>query len=188
MPSRITDEEHTQKKQSANRALTTHFPVGLLNCWHSKIHEILLPIQLHAMLVLRRTICYNKNSLKSAGLSSLRRLQQRSVDPTAIVYGIIGLNISVYGVWQYAQSDSKLLRFMYNNFTTSTSHVLKNGKFHTVITSVFSHNDGWHIAANMISLYFFGLETAMILGASRFLALYMCGGTISSIAYILWPF
>lgn len=105
-----------------------------------------------------------------------------------ILYMIIGLNVTVYGFWQYADRDRKLRIFMNQNFTLSSHGVLKRFEIHTLMTSVFSHKDGWHLASNMITLYFFSQQSLNMLGASRFAFLYFGGGLVSSLCMVLWPY
>ncbi len=40
-----------------------------------------------------------------------------------------------------------------------------------------------HLAMNMITLYFFGMEAALLLGARYFLNLYILGGSLSGVCW-----
>jgi membrane associated rhomboid family serine protease len=75
---------------------------------------------------------------------------------------------------------------MVENFTVSAAGVLGHGRVHTLLTSVFSHSTPMHLGANMFTLYFFGSTAIGILGAQRFLALYLTGGLVSSVGHVLW--
>ena len=44
---------------------------------------------------------------------------------------------------------------------------LRQGRFHTLLTSCFSHQAGGHLAANMFTLYFFGGSLANAVGGAR---------------------
>jgi len=55
----------------------------------------------------------------------------------------------------------------------------------TIITSMFTHYNFTHILFNMWALYFFGSAILRILGVQRFWLLYMIGGIIGSLAYVL---
>ena len=57
------------------------------------------------------------------------------------LYAIIGINCGVFGMWQFAQ-DRQSLKFMYQNFTISPFGFFREWRFHTAITSYFSHRDG----------------------------------------------
>jgi membrane associated rhomboid family serine protease len=105
-----------------------------------------------------------------------------------VLYMIIGLNVSVYGIWQYAEKDRKLKQFMLQNFMLSSYGVLQQFRIHTLITSVFSHRDGWHLLSNMVTLYFFSQQSLSILGVSRYAFLYFGGGLVSSVCMVVWPY
>jgi membrane associated rhomboid family serine protease len=65
--------------------------------------------------------------------------------------------------------------------------VLLEGRVHTIITSVFSHYDWLHLGANAATLLLFGPEALALLGARRFLSLYLSGGVVSSCCQVAWP-
>ena len=54
-----------------------------------------------------------------------------------------------------------------------------------LVTSMFTHIEVWHLAANMIALWFLGPQLEMAVGRLRFLALYLISGLVGS-AMILW--
>lgn len=105
-----------------------------------------------------------------------------------VLYMIIGSNVAVYCIWQYAEQNRKLKQFMIQNFMLSSYGVLQQFRIHTLITSVFSHRDGWHILSNMVTLYFFSQQSLGILGVSRYVFLYFGGGLVSSICMVIWPY
>lgn len=105
---------------------------------------------------------------------------------TGVLYGIIGVNVAVFVAWNSA-SGYREREFMVRNFTMSKHGVLKEGRVHTLLTHMFSHKDMWHLASNMISLYFFGAEALVFLGSARFLVLYMGGGIVSAGASFFAP-
>ena len=98
----------------------------------------------------------------------------------------MGTNFAVYAGWQMATTWSEK-QFMANNFLMSRHGVFREGKVHTLVTHFFSHRDLYHLGANMFSLYFFGSEALLALGARRFLALYMGGGLTSAAATLFAP-
>ncbi|MBA7699844.1 hypothetical protein ES703_108547 [subsurface metagenome] len=55
----------------------------------------------------------------------------------------------------------------------------------TLVTNLFIHGSMWHIAANMLTLYFFGRYLSMMIGDTRFLTVYFLGGIIGNFFYIL---
>ncbi|MGA3094133.1 MAG: rhomboid family intramembrane serine protease [Dehalococcoidales bacterium] len=54
-----------------------------------------------------------------------------------------------------------------------------------IITSMFTHQEFLHILFNMWTLYFFGSAILQILGTRKFWIIYMVGGIMGSIFYIL---
>ena len=55
----------------------------------------------------------------------------------------------------------------------------------TLVTNLFIHGGLWHIAANMLTLFFFGRYLCMMVGDARFLTLYFLGGIAGNFLYIL---
>ena len=55
----------------------------------------------------------------------------------------------------------------------------------TIITSMFTHADIWHILANMVTLYFFGRFLSALIGARNLLTIYFFGGIAGGIFYLL---
>ncbi len=53
----------------------------------------------------------------------------------------------------------------------------------TIFTSLFIHGGLWHIAFNMISLYFVGSLIIKLLGEKSFLMVYFAGGILGNIFY-----
>jgi len=96
---------------------------------------------------------------------------------------IIGCNVVVWVLWQ----NVRLRKFLNDNFTISTRGILKEGRLHTIFTCLFSHKDLMHLIANMVTLWFFGTEAVMLLGAQRFLNLFMFGGVSASVCQVMWP-
>ena len=54
----------------------------------------------------------------------------------------------------------------------------------TIFTSLFIHGGLWHIAFNMISLYFVGNLIIKLLGERSFLKVYFAGGILGNIFYL----
>jgi len=58
----------------------------------------------------------------------------------------------------------------------------------TIVTNMFIHSpfpDIGHILANMITLYFFGSVLARLLGERYFLLIYLCGGLVGNLLYMV---
>lgn len=111
----------------------------------------------------------------------------RNVSNKQVIYGIIGLNVGVFGAWTLADINPYLKKIMNNNFLLSYNGFWHNGRVHTLITAVFSHKSLIHLAENMFTLYFFGSSAIAVLGARQFLGLYFGGGIFSSLCAVTWP-
>jgi len=55
----------------------------------------------------------------------------------------------------------------------------------TLITSVFTHVEFWHILANMLTFFFFSRLLIRLLGTRNLLLVYFCGGIVASIFFLL---
>ena len=53
-----------------------------------------------------------------------------------------------------------------------------------ILTSMFTHQNFFHILFNMWTLYFFGSAVHQLLGAKRFWVIYMVGGIFGGIFYV----
>ena len=60
-----------------------------------------------------------------------------------------------------------------------SENALRQGRYHTLITSCFSHQAGGHLFSNMFTLYFFGQNLANVVGGTRVSLL--CTGCQSTI-------
>ena len=102
--------------------------------------------------------------------------------PLGALWGIIGVNVAVYGMWQIVQTTAEQ-NFMLKNFTVSLRG-LEEGRWHTLLTSSISHQDFYHLLGNMIGLYFFGADMLMAMGPQKFLGLYATGAVVSSLCQV----
>ncbi len=55
----------------------------------------------------------------------------------------------------------------------------------TILTSLFIHSGLWHIITNMLAFYFFGSYLFKLVGESKLLITYFCGGIVGSVLFIL---
>ncbi|CAH0487332.1 unnamed protein product [Peronospora farinosa] len=127
--------------------------------------------------------------------SSIRR-PSHAVSGEWVVLGLISVNVAVTFCWFRAQVSpprhltQQMRRFqvstrtMLTHFTTSTQH-LQEGRYYTLLTSIFSQATLGHLGANMIGLYFFGRQLCDVLGHRKFLGLYLTSGVLSSAAAVL---
>jgi len=59
------------------------------------------------------------------------------------------------------------------------------GRPWTIITAMFVHAGIGHILGNMITLYFFGSYLIRLIGERNFWVLYLCGGILGNILFML---
>lgn len=88
-------------------------------------------------------------------------------------YVLIGLNlvISIYAL----SFDQRIL----NRFAFNVGAIAKGRQHYRIFTSTFLHGDYFHLAFNMITLFFFGPIIEQILGKDGFLVVYF-GAVLAS--------
>ena len=72
-----------------------------------------------------------------------------------------------------------------NYFAITPSLILHGQYLWTFLTSMFSHVYFWHIAFNMISLFFVGILIERILGPRRYLFFYLAAGLFAGLIFVL---
>lgn len=119
-----------------------------------------------------------------------------SANPALTSIGLIVLNLAV---WLSISADGgggsglvdrlallpQTTLFGNPDGSATTVEGVSGGAYWQLITSAFSHVAVWHIAFNMMALYFLGPQLEMILGRARFLALYLLSGLAASTA-VMW--
>lgn len=68
-----------------------------------------------------------------------------------MIWTLIGLNTVVFGAWQIAAATNnhELTRKLHQHATLSEDNLVA-GRYHTLVTSAFSHKDLGHFALNMV--------------------------------------
>lgn len=95
---------------------------------------------------------------------------------------ILALNAAVFVFWNYSSAVTP--EFMQTHFLVSWEALLA-GRHHTLVTSVFSHNQFFHFLLNMLVLHSFGAIMQNTLGTLRFLFFYFSAGVFSSLAHAI---
>jgi membrane associated rhomboid family serine protease len=95
----------------------------------------------------------------------------------------MALNLAVYLGWRYA--DSAQLVLMHRNFSVSWQLAFVEGRWWTLLTTVFSHESLIHFLINMFVLNSFGTLSSEVLGVRRFLGFYLAAGLLGSVAHCL---
>jgi membrane associated rhomboid family serine protease len=104
---------------------------------------------------------------------------------------LVGANTVVFLLWQRAslraqeqKVDSYL--WMQQNFTSSYQTSIKEGRMHTLLTAAFSHRSLGHFAFNMIGVWSFTPALVAMMGARKFLGLYLGGAMVSTLSSALY--
>eukprot|EP00965_Chrysotila_dentata_P248349 6208278-Pleurochrysis_carterae.AAC.5 len=101
---------------------------------------------------------------------------------TGMLYSIVGLNLSVYLLWQVP--DPQLHWTLTRHFMLSPASIA-DGRYHTLLTSAFSHLHPLHLAGNMAMLLVCGGRLPAALGSLSFLSMYLTGALVSSCAWVV---
>lgn len=101
-------------------------------------------------------------------------------NPQAMVWSIIGINALVFALWQFPRNWYFLRRY----FMLEKDAIFSKW---SLIGSAFSHQEIWHIGANMLCLWSFGFGLANMLGSAGFFSLYMNSLMLSSLFSLWYP-
>ncbi|WP_210573405.1 rhomboid family intramembrane serine protease [Streptomyces sp. GESEQ-4] len=111
-----------------------------------------------------------------------------TADPRLLTKILIGINLAVFIA---VQSSSTLLGdlFLIGEWPpapfTPTEGVAA-GEWYRLFTSMFTHEEIWHIAFNMLSLWWLGGPLEAALGRARYISLYLVSGLAgSALTYLL---
>ncbi|KAG3205969.1 hypothetical protein PC128_g1078 [Phytophthora cactorum] len=72
------------------------------------------------------------------------------------VAALMASNTLVFGLWRVSFRNARLHRFMWRHFASSYDAVVYGKRFHTLLTSAFSHITFPHFGINMFMLWEFG--------------------------------
>ncbi|MFJ1871726.1 rhomboid family intramembrane serine protease [Streptomyces chartreusis] len=111
-----------------------------------------------------------------------------AADPRLLTKILIGINLAVFIA---VQTSDRLLSDLVLVGTWppapfSPTQGVAEGEWWRLVTSMFTHEAIWHIAFNMLSLWWLGGPLEAALGRVRYLALYFCSGLAgSALTYLL---
>ena len=93
-------------------------------------------------------------------------------------------------IWVLIAINFLVFIFTQLNLRLENNHALSLDTFlsqpWTILTCMFVHADFWHILFNMIALYFFGIFLLQLVGTVRFLAVYLVGGLVGNLLFLLF--
>jgi membrane associated rhomboid family serine protease len=105
----------------------------------------------------------------------------RGADPGYVTIGLVVINVVVF-LLEITMSQSGLKDFVYQYGVVPTE-ILQGKQLYSLLTSMFIHAGWFHILGNMLFLWIFGDNVEAALGHGWYLAFYLAGGVVGSLAY-----
>ena len=108
----------------------------------------------------------------------LRDISRRPVHRPVVTISIIVINVVVFllelaGGQQFVEQ-----------WAVIPAHIAAGQRWITILTAMFMHGGWMHIIGNMVFLWAFGPEIEDAMGPIRYLAFYLLGGIVASVAQI----
>jgi rhomboid family protein len=108
----------------------------------------------------------------------LRDISRRPVHRPVVTISIIVINVVVFllelaGGQQFVEQ-----------WAVIPAHIVAGQHWITILTAMFMHGGWMHIIGNMVFLWAFGPEIEDAMGPIRYLAFYLLGGIVASVAQI----
>jgi len=108
----------------------------------------------------------------------LRDISRRPVHRPVVTISIIVINVVVF-LLELAGGEPFVLQW-----AVIPAHIVAGQHWITILTAMFMHGGWMHIIGNMVFLWAFGPEIEDAMGPIRYLAFYLLGGFIASVAQI----
>jgi membrane associated rhomboid family serine protease len=111
-----------------------------------------------------------------------------TADPRLFTKILIGINVAVFIAIQTRPSLVKDLELLgaWPLAPFSPTEGVAGGQWYRLVTSMFAHQEIWHIGFNMLSLWWLGGPLEAALGRARYLAVYFVSGLAgSALVYLL---
>ncbi len=100
-------------------------------------------------------------------------------------YLLIAANILAFIFQWLAGADQEALVYQFALIPAQVTAGLDLGDISDIFTSMFMHGGLAHIAGNMLYLWIFGDNVEDAMGHGKYLAFYLLGGLVASLAHIL---
>jgi membrane associated rhomboid family serine protease len=111
-----------------------------------------------------------------------------AADPRLLTKILLGINVAVF-IAVHAWSSLLDHLYLIGAWPPAPFHPTEGvaeGEWYRLVTSMFTHEAVWHIAFNMLSLWWLGGPLEQALGRARYLALYLTSGLAgSALTYLL---
>ena len=108
----------------------------------------------------------------------LRDISRRPVHRPVVTISIIVINVVVF-LLELAGGQ----KFV-EQWAVIPAHIVAGQRWITILTAMFMHGGWMHIIGNMVFLWAFGPEIEDAMGPIRYLAFYLLGGIVASVAQI----
>ncbi|MDQ0795273.1 rhomboid family intramembrane serine protease [Streptomyces sp. B1I3] len=113
-----------------------------------------------------------------------------TADPRLITKILLGLNLAVFIAVSIAGrpllDDLLLFGRAYTGDPSAGPEGVAEGQWYRLVTSMFLHQEVWHIAFNMLGLWWLGGPLEAALGRVRYLVLYLVSGLAgSALTYVI---
>ncbi|MCD7440308.1 rhomboid family intramembrane serine protease [Streptomyces lincolnensis] len=111
-----------------------------------------------------------------------------TADPRLLTKILIGINIAVFIAVRNSTSllNDLVLVGVWPPAPFAPTMGVADGQWYRLVTSMFTHQEYWHIGFNMLSLWWLGGPLEAALGRARYLAVYFVSGLAgSALAYLL---
>ncbi len=102
--------------------------------------------------------------------------------PDHLIFTIMGINTAVFGLWRIGNSQivSRLYKY-------GLLHKDSNFNYFSMIGSAFSHQQLFHLAANMLCFYSFSTTILRFVGPEFFTTMYLNSAVFSSLTSFMAP-
>ena len=100
-------------------------------------------------------------------------------------YALIALNIAAFVLLWLAGSEQEALVYQLALIPASFTGALSLGDITDLFTGMFMHAGLAHLGGNMLYLWIFGDNVEDAMGHIKYLAFYLVGGVVASLAHIL---
>ncbi|GAA3989847.1 rhomboid family intramembrane serine protease [Streptomyces plumbiresistens] len=111
-----------------------------------------------------------------------------AADPRLVTKILVGINLAVFIAIRASDSLATELALIgaWPPAPFSPTMGVADGQWYRLVTSMFAHQEIWHIGFNMLSLWWLGGPLEAALGRARYLAVYFASGLAgSALAYLL---
>jgi membrane associated rhomboid family serine protease len=111
-----------------------------------------------------------------------------AADPRLVTKILLGINVAVFiavHLWSGLLNHLVLIA-SWPPAPFSPFEGVAEGEWYRMVTAMFAHEQPWHLAFNMLSLWVLGRRLEQDLGRTRYLALYVTSGLAgSALSYLL---